>query len=115
METAKEKRAKTSPDKQPENEGSPAEPSAEGGAAEEMKGVDSQSAKSPGKLRSSRPARVDMEALRRDAGRQLQERLQKGELSTPDLLKVMAFTPPEPGEKSPRSGDWVLVLQGGES
>ena len=65
-------------------------------------------------LRRSRK-KVDIDALRRDAGLQLLERLQKGELSTADLLKVMAFSPPENQQAEPKKGDWVLVLQGGES
>ena len=65
-------------------------------------------------LRRSRK-KVDIDALRRDAGLQLLDRLQKGELSTADLLKVMAFSPPEKQQAEPKKGDWVLVRQGGES
>jgi len=70
------------------------------------------SAKAPaGRRRKS----INIEALRRDAGLQLNNRLQKGELSTADLLKVMAFCPPEDQSAEPRKGDWVLVLQGGDN
>ncbi|NLA53562.1 MAG: hypothetical protein GX858_04300 [Clostridiales bacterium] len=55
---------------------------------------------------------IDFLKLRQDAGRQLNERLQKGDLSTADLLKVMAFCPPQKEETAHRNGDWVLVLQG---
>lgn len=58
--------------------------------------------------------KLDIDALRRDAGLQLYERLKNGELSTADLLKVMALCPPDSQQTKPKAGDWVLVLQGGE-
>ena len=59
-----------------------------------------------------RRKKVDFEKLRQDAGGQLQLRLEKGELSTADLLKVMAFNPPDIQEVQKNGQDWVLVLQG---
>ena len=52
------------------------------------------------------------ETLRREAARQLKERLEAGELSTADLLKVMNMEPPEPEKEKPPEGDWVLSVEG---
>ena len=65
-------------------------------------------AKKPTRARASA---AGFEALRREAARQLKERLQAGELSTGDLLKVMNMDASQTEKTRPQQGDWVLSIE----
>ncbi len=72
--------------------------------------MDKEAAKPAGQRKRGGRALPEGEAIRCEALRQLKERLEGGELSTGDLLKIMGMSLPE--EKAPAavSDDWVLVL-----
>ena len=64
------------------------------------------------KKRSRRTAGAGgFETLRAEAVRQLKERLEGGDMSTGDLMKVIAMSPPEPEPVQAPQEDWVLSLQ----
>ena len=64
------------------------------------------------KKRSRRTAGAGgFETLRAEAVRQLKERLESGDMSTGDLMKVIAMSPPEPEPVQAPQEDWVLSLQ----
>ncbi len=73
--------------------------------------MEEQGPKKTGKPRP-RLSAAGYETLRREAARQLKERLEAGELSTADLLKVMNMEPPEPEKVKLPEGDWVLSVEG---
>ena len=70
--------------------------------------------KQAGKAPRARASSTGFEALRREAARQLRERLDSGELSTADLMKVMNMEPPETEKAKPPEGEWVLCVGGKE-
>lgn len=59
----------------------------------------------------ARASAAGYETLRREAARQLKERLQAGELSTGDLLKVMNMEASQTEKTRPPQGDWVLSME----
>ena len=64
------------------------------------------------KKRSRRTAGASgFEALRAEAVRQLKERLEGGDMSTGDLMKLITMSPPEPEPVQAPQEDWVLSLQ----
>ena len=64
------------------------------------------------KKRSRRTVGVSgFETLRAEAVRQLKERLEGGDMSTGDLMKVITMSAPEPEPVKEAAGDWVLSLQ----
>ena len=64
------------------------------------------------KKRSRRTAGAGgFETLRAEAVRQLKERLEGGDMSTGDLMKVITMSAPEPEPVKTAAGDWVLNLQ----
>ena len=64
------------------------------------------------KKRSRRTAGASgFETLRAEAVRQLKERLEGGDMSTGDLMKVITMSAPEPEPVKAAAGDWVLDLQ----
>lgn len=72
--------------------------------------MDKEAAKAAGRRKRGGPPLAEGEAIRREALRQLKERLQGGELSTGDLLKIMGMSLPEEKAPAAAGGDWVLVL-----
>lgn len=64
------------------------------------------------KKRSRRTAGAGgFETLRVEAVRQLKERLESGDMSTGDLMKVITLSAPEPEPVKAPQEDWVLSLQ----
>ncbi|NLC33386.1 MAG: hypothetical protein GX781_08830 [Clostridiales bacterium] len=78
---------------------------------EDIRETSNQAAEVKRKTAKGKVKDIDYSKLREDAARQLNDRLQKGDLSAADLMKVMAFCPPQKEETLLKNGNWVLVLQ----
>lgn len=68
-------------------------------------------AKRTGKAPRRAEGQAGFESLRLEAVRQLKERLEGGDMSTGDLMKVITMSAPEPEPVKAPAGDWVLNPQ----
>ncbi len=64
----------------------------------------------PGKTVRRKRSAPCAETLRREALRQLKQRLEEGEMSTADLIRIMGMSLKEE-ERTEEAADWVLELK----